>query len=359
MELEKKIQADNDKNSLDAKFLKKGVYIALFSGLSYGLYTAFMTMGMATGVWNEWYGPLTTLSSFAIIYVLGSLGSAINDVCSAFWALASGALRGKISDLLRCVNSKPGHMMILAALIGGPIAGTAYVIALQMAGSIVVPISALCPAIGAILARVLYKQKITSRTLLGIGMCLVASFLITSTSLSADAPDTMFLGICIAFIAALGWGFEGCVAGYGTALIDSEIGITIRQVTSGVTNLFIILPLFALLDGNIFNSINLTFLAFTSGTSITWFVLSGLFAFLSFMTWYKGNSMCGAALGMACNSTFAFWGPFCCWIVLGVYGGIKGWSLPPIAWIAALIMILGILIIAINPIELFKKRRSN
>ena len=34
--------------------------------------------------------------------------------------------------------------MIVAALIGGPIAGTAYVVALQMAGPIVVPISALC-----------------------------------------------------------------------------------------------------------------------------------------------------------------------------------------------------------------------
>ena len=70
--------------------------------------------------------------------------------------------------------------MILAALIGGPIAGTAYVIALQMAGSIVVPISALCPAIAAILGKVLYKQELNKRMAFGILICVCASFLIGS-----------------------------------------------------------------------------------------------------------------------------------------------------------------------------------
>ena len=89
-----------------------------------------------------------------------------------------------------------------------------------------------------------------------------------------------------------------------------------------------------------------------------WFAASGLCAFVSYMSWYKGNSMCGAALGMACNGTYSFWGPFCCWIVLGVFGGIDGWGLAPIAWIAAVLMVLGILVIAMNPLDLFKKREE-
>lgn len=345
------------KKKLSEQFFKKGIMIGLLSGVTYGLYSALLTFGMTKGVWSDWYGPNTAgLSAFAIAYLLGALGSAVNDICSAIWAMINAAVKGKFGDFIRCLNTTPGRMMILAALAGGPVANTAYVIGLQMAGSIVTPISALCPAIGAILGRVLFKQEISKRVTIGIIICVIASFLIGSTSIGSDAPDGMFLGLCIAFFAALGWGFEGCIAGYGTSMIDSEIGITIRQATSGLANLFILVPIFGKISGSVKLSFDLAGQAFTSGPAMIWFALSGLCAFVSFMTWYKGNSMCGTALGMACNGTYSFWGPFFCWIILGIFGGIDGWSLPPIAWISAILMMFGILVIAVNPIDLFRKK---
>lgn len=352
------LEAITAKNKLSSDFLKKGISIALFSGLMYGFYSAFLTLGMTKGVWGDWYGANTAgLSAVVITYVLGALGSAVNDTCSAVWAVIYATVKGKLGDFFRCLKTKPGAVMILAALIGGPISSTAFVVALQMAGSIVIPITALCPAIGAILGRILFKQKLDKRMMLGIAICVVSSFMIGSTSIGGDAPAGMFLGICIAFIAALGWGFEGCVAGYGTSMIDSEIGITIRQATSGLSNLIILVPLFGMIfgDGIKFSS-NLVTQAFTSGPAMIWFALSGLCAFVSYMSWYNGNSMCGAALGMACNGTYSFWGPFCCWIILGVIGGMDGWSLPPIVWISAVLMMFGILVIAMNPMDLFKKK---
>jgi hypothetical protein len=110
-------------------------------------------------------------------------------------------------------------------------------------------------------------------------------------------------------------------------------------------------------DGMLF-SFDLAVQAFTSAPAMIWFALSGLFSFLSYMFWYRGNSMCGAALGMACNGTYSFWGPFWCWIVLGVLGGMDGWGLPPIAWIAAVLMAFGILVIAMNPMDLFVKKEA-
>ncbi|WP_346884260.1 hypothetical protein [Clostridium sp. UBA4395] len=352
------LEAITAKNKLSSDFLKKGISIALFSGLMYGFYSAFLTLGMTKGVWGDWYGANTAgLSAVAITYVLGALGSAVNDTCSAVWAVIYATVKGKLGDFFRCLKTKPGAVMILAALIGGPISSTAFVVALQMAGSIVIPITALCPAIGAILGRILFKQKLDKRMMLGIFICVVSSFMIGSTSIGGDAPAGMFLGICIAFIAALGWGFEGCVAGYGTSMIDSEIGITIRQATSGLSNLIILVPLFGMIFGDgIKFSTNLVSQAFTSGPAMIWFALSGLCAFVSYMSWYNGNSMCGAALGMACNGTYSFWGPFCCWIILGVIGGMDGWALPPIVWISAVLMMFGILVIAMNPMDLFKKK---
>jgi drug/metabolite transporter (DMT)-like permease len=347
------------KKKLSSQFFKKGISIAIFSGIMYGFYSAFLSLGMTKGVWSDWYGTNTAgLSAFVITYVLGALGSAVNDSCSAIWAMLYAGIRGKFGDFLRCINTTPGRVMILAALIGGPISSTAYVIGLQMAGSIVIPITALCPAIGAILGRILFKQELNKRMTLGIAICVAASFMIGSTSITGSAPKGALLGICIAFIAALGWGFEGCVAGYGTSMIDSEIGITIRQATSGLSNLIILIPIMGMLAGSVKLSTHLVAQAFTSGSAMIWFAVSGLCAFVSYMSWYKGNSMCGAALGMACNGTYSFWGPFACWIILGVIFGKSGWSIPAIGWIAAVLMVFGILVIAMNPMDLFRKKED-
>ena len=113
-----------------------------------------------------------------------------------------------------------------------------------MAGSIVVPISALCPAIGAILARFLFRQPLTPRMMLGILICLSASALIGFSSMGGiEARPHMMLGLFFGFLAALGWGIEGCVCGYGVSIIDSEVGITIREVTIGISNLIILVPI--------------------------------------------------------------------------------------------------------------------
>ncbi|MBU5484524.1 hypothetical protein KQI86_09295 [Clostridium sp. MSJ-11] len=353
------LEATAAKKKLSSNFFKKGVSLALFSGLAYGLYTASLTMGMTKGVWADWYGDNTAgLSAFVVAYLLAAIGNAINDTCSAIWALLYSGVKGKFKDFVRCINTKPGRIMILAALIGGPVAGTAYVIAIQMAGSIVVPISALCPAIAAILGKVLYKQELNKRMALGIGVCVFASFLIGSTGFSGGASAGTFVGILIAIIAALGWGFEGCVAGYGSAMIDPEIGICIRQVISGIANLFILVPIFGMMAGGINISTDLVIQAFTSTSAMPWFVLSGLLSFITFMTWYAGNSMCGAGLGTACNGTYSFFGPLFCLLLLGVYGGMDGWALPPVAWIGALIMMFGILTISMNPLDLLKRKKT-
>lgn len=49
-------QALAAKQALANGFRKKGIAIAVASGMLYGLYTAFMTQGMASGIWATWYG---------------------------------------------------------------------------------------------------------------------------------------------------------------------------------------------------------------------------------------------------------------------------------------------------------------
>ncbi|MDR2373027.1 MAG: hypothetical protein LBD77_02760 [Bifidobacteriaceae bacterium] len=340
------------------RFFVKGLGIAVFSGILYGLYSAFVSGAQTTGPWLAWFGTDSGLTAFAQVYVLGMLACGLNDCLSAVWAVGLLAVKGKLADLKRSAASKPGLVMVACALVGGPIANGAYLIALKMAGPAAAPITALCPVVGAVIGRVLFKQAINARMATGIAICLTASLMIGSTSFGAEAPPTMALGLAIAFIAAVGWGVEGAIAGYGTVLIDYQVGITIRQLTAGIAGLGLFVPALCLTSGDAGLFGSLLGQAAGDGRSMALFAVAGLFSFLSFGLWYRGNSMCGTALGMACNGSYSFWTPLFCWLVLGLGFGQAGWAVAPIVWLAAPIMFVGLLMVAVNPLTLLTWRQS-
>lgn len=371
-------------------FFIKGVLIALVSGLLYGVFSACLLAATGSGAWVDWYGEWyvngteATINGVVMTFVmacliLGALGSGINDTVSAIWMIAKAGIKGKFVDFLRCLKSKPGAVMIVCAIIGGPVASTAYVIALSMSGPIASPISALCPAIGAIIGRVLFKQKLSFRMVCGILICILAAFMIGSSAFTDIKIDVQFLiGLAIAFIAALGWGIEGSVAGYGTSVMDYEIGIAIRQMTSGIITLFVLTPVLFLIAGNMGIYPAMLINAFVGpvidsatgvlASPIIFFLISGFAAGMSFGLWYKGNSMCGSALGLACNATYSFWVPLFSFLFCGLYLGwgyvdgsldvSTGYVMTPIQWAAAIVMIVGILLIAVNPLKLFRRGAS-
>ena len=350
------------KQAQEKSYRKKGIFIALMSGFLYGGYTAFMTQGMATGVWVDYYGGTGVaagLSAFALVYTLSAVGAAVNDICSAVWTLIYAAIIGRLGDFARSINTKPGRILIVAVIIGGPLASTAYVIGLQMAGSIIVPIAALNAAIGAIIGRIIYKQKLSGGMILGIVICFAAAVIIGLfgygipegglAGIFGNMSGEAVIGIIAAFCAALGWGIEGAVGGYACCMVDTEVAICIRQCTSGIVNAVILCSLLSLMGGDgIGSGLALVGHALADGPSIWMFFIGGVFASWSFKFWYKGASMCGAALGMGCNGTYAFWGPLYCLVVCGLIFGGEGWNIAWPGWVGAIIMVIGIFVLAIS-----------
>ena len=353
------------------KYFIRGIAFAMASGICYGLYTGFLTLAQTQGVWGEWFagsewgGGQAALGAFAVTFALAALAAGINDFISGIWSLIVCAKNRQLADLWKTVKSKPGLVMMLCAAIGGPFATIAYVVALNSATAagnpgVIVPIAALNCAIGAVLGRLFFKQTLNAHKVAGIAICLLSAALIGGTSFATMGPGAL-MGCLFAFLAAFGWGFEGCVAGFGTILIDYRIGIAIRQVTAGVLELFMVFPLLMLFGGGAEALGSVAKAAFTS-PAMLFFLISGFFAMPAFSFWYKGNSMCGTALGMACNGMYAFWGPFFIWIILGVLniGGMAA-DYPPLSsaqWIGALIMVAGIFCIAVNPAELLRSKKK-
>ena len=349
------------------RFMAKGIAFAVASGICYGLYTAFLTLGETQGVWGQWFGGEAwggnaSLGAFAVTFALAALAAGLNDLFSGLWSLAVCAKNGQLGDLWKTVKTKPGRAMMLCAAIGGPVATIAYVVALNSATAagnpgVIVPIAALNCAIGTVLGRILFKQRLEMHKVAGILVCLAAAGVIGGASFASMEPNTL-LGCAFAFLAAFAWGFEGCVAGFGTVLIDYRIGIAIRQLTASLLELAVAFPVLAAIGGDIALAPAMLSAAATD-PSIIVFAISGLFAMPAFSFWYKGNSMCGTALGMACNGMYAFWGPLFIWLLMGALniGGMAE-SYPPLAavqWAGAVTMVAGIFLIVIDPISILKK----
>lgn len=341
------------KKQAESYFMRKGVIIAILSGVTYGFYTAFLTLGDARGVWADWYGAKTT---FIALLILSAMSSATNDCLSGIWSMVNLIIKGEAGDFFRTLKTRPGIMMCLCAVIGGPVASTCYVVALQMGGSVIVPIASLNAVFGALIGHFAFRQHLDRNMIIGIFICLFSATVIGGTSFARISVEAG-IGCLVALICALGWGIEGAVGGFGTALIDYQIGIAIRQCTAGFVNLVILVPVLCaftpdpdLQTGNLFVN------AF--GTPVViFFAISGLFSAVSYAFWYKGNSMCGAALGMVCNGSYAFWGPFCCWVIIGLIAGDEGYSLGIVQWLAALVMVYGIAMVGgLNPLEVFRNK---
>lgn len=350
--------------------MARGIAFAVASGICYGLYTAFLTLGETQGVWGQWFGGEAwggnaPLGAFAITFTLAALAAGLNDLFSGLWSLVVCAKNGQLGDLQKTVTTKPGRVMMLCAAIGGPVATIAYVVALNSATAsgnpgVIVPIAALNCAIGAVLGRVLFKQRLEAHKVAGVLVCLAAAGDIGGASFAGMGPDAL-LGCAFAFLAAFGWGFEGCVAGFGTALVDYRIGIAIRQLTAGLLELVVAFPALAAIGGDVALVPGMLATA-AIDPSILAFAVSGLFAMPAFSFWYKGNSMCGTALGMACNGMYAFWGPLFIWLLMGALnvGGMSE-NYPPLTavqWIGAVAMVAGIFLIAVNPASILKRKED-
>ncbi len=313
------------------KFKAIGVTTGLISGLMYGLYTTFVLIA-------GYYKPLAgAVGLFAAPYVT----SGLNDLFAGIWLTAYNVKTGRIREIGRSLRLFPGKIILIGSLVGGPIASGAYLMGLAMAGAYAIPISAMYILFGALFARIFLKQKIVPRVGIGMVICVVGAIVINWVR--PEGSTNFTLGIICAFVAAIGWALEGVFAAYGSAMLDTDVVINIRQLLSGIVDLIVILPLvggMGLLKGTLF-----------SLPPVMWLLVSGLCAAISYLCWYKSNSTIGCAMGMSLNITYAFWGVLFCILFLKQ-------PLTPTIIIGSIIIILGAVLVSVDPFELLKKKEE-
>lgn len=326
--MQTQVSAETKMKAVGKKFRVAGISNGLVSGLTYGVYSTLVMV--ASG-----FDPLVSAAGFlAAPFVC----SGLNDLFAGIWLLIYNAKQGRLKELLRTLKTKPGKMLIIGFLLGGPVANGAYLIGLAMAGAYAIPISATCSLFGALFAWVFLKQRPTKRVVLGMVMCVFGAIIINWVKPEGSPNFTM--GIICALIAAVAWGLEGVFSSFGGAMIDTDVAVNLRELVSGLVVLVLILPLVG--------GLNLLGGTLSAGVPALWLILSGLSAAVSFVCWYKANSMVGCAIGMSLNVTYAFWGVLFCVLFLGQ-------TLTPTIVLGSVVIVMGAIVVTMNPLDLFRK----
>ena len=312
----------------DKRFVKRGNLIALVSGATFGIHTALLGLAMTFTVMT---GDVSYMVWYLVI-------AAANEVLATIWLSLNNVREGRFQEVIRSFKTFPGKMACVGGILGGPIANGAYLLGIAFAGATyAVPITALKAVISAFLAAIFLKQKIKTRIWLGVIICIKGAIIIYYTPPEGN-PENFALGLIFALVAAAGWGIEGMLAAYGSAVLDTKATINLRYIASSIVFIFILLPII----GGIPELIGL--LPQTSGMLLL--TIAAGFAGLSFLQWYKGNSMCGVAKGAALNGTYPLWTILFTMIVM------LDASITPMVAIGAIVIVIGATIVSLGDVSL-------
>ena len=147
-----------------------------------------------------------------------------------------------------------------------------------------------------------------------------------------------------ALLAVVGWGSEAVLCAWGMRddAVDNETALQIRETTSGLVYLLVVLPIFGAW-------------AFTASAIPSWatgvLVLSALAGTASYLFYYKGIAVIGAARGMALNISYSAWAVVFGFVILGAVPG-------PVEIICCLVILGGTVLAACDWEELFGRKKA-
>lgn len=110
-----------------------------------------------------------------------------NDLFAGIWLTLYNMKKKQLREMWAAIHTFPGKMIVLGALLGGPMANGAYLAGLSMAGAYAIPITATCSLFGAVFAWIFLKQKPTKKVAAGMVLCVAGALSLTGQNQS-QAP---------------------------------------------------------------------------------------------------------------------------------------------------------------------------
>ena len=263
---------------------------------------AGITWALETIILGVALGMTPFISTEQAIFLAPFASTFLHDAFSAIWCFLYNTVKGNLKNVWKAFKTKSGKWVVIAAVIGGPVGMTGYVLAVNYMGASIGAIaSAIFPAIGSVLAFIFLKEKMKWHQWLFLIATLLGVYGL-SYSPNLDVKN-FWLGLIGALMCSFGWGIEAVIL--AKCLKDPEVtdeyALQIRQATSALCYGIIILP--------VLKGWGFTASLFTTGTGwlLPTIALAGLFATVSYIFYYKAIAQIGASKAMALNVTYTAW----------------------------------------------------
>ncbi len=308
----------------------------LASGLLWGLDTVILGIGLAM---SPYIGTEEALALAAIV------GAALHDVFCAFWLFLYMAVRRRLKDTLAALKTRSGKVVMLGALLGGPVGMTGYVIAINNIGAgYTAIISSFYPAFGTVMAVLLLKERMSARQVVALFVALAGIIAMGYLSADTTVVGDPVVGLLGALACVVGWGSEAVLCAWGMRddSVDNETALQIRETTSAIVYCVFVLPMFG---AWLFTLSAIP----TAATGVV--ALAGLAGAVSYLFYYKGISVIGAAKGMALNISYSAWAVLFGVILLGAIPG-------PIEIVCCIAILCGTVLAASDWKELFSRTKK-
>jgi drug/metabolite transporter (DMT)-like permease len=320
-------------------FARRGLLWGVLSGITWGIVGVLLGLALSMPPFSDSHPgsvPLWGLLAAPLV------GACLHDTFAALWLVTYNVSSGRGKEYVRTLRTTPGAMICLGGVFGGPVFMSGYLIAIRLSGAFyALAITATYPIIGALLAALILKEKTSARLWFGIVLCMVGAVLVGYLPPQGGTGTYFYIGIAAAVVAAIGVALEGIFSTWGMDLVDANIALGIRELTSSVIYLAIILPLL---------SASGILVAAASHKSFLILAVAGVIGGYSFQIWYRGFNMAGVSRTMALNITYALWGLLFGWAFTAA-------SVTTSLLLGALLITAGAVITVLNPKEFLVLRR--
>lgn len=257
----------------------------------------------------------------------------LHDLFSTLWMFLYMVCTRQVGKLFKALKTSSTKYVVLASILGGPIGMTGYLLSVKYIGpSYAATISSIYPAVGAVLAAIFLKERISKKGYIGLAVSILGIALL---GFGNNSGETNLIGFLFAGLSVLGWGAESVICSYG--MKDEDISpkqaLQIRQFISAVCSGVIILPLL--------KAYPLVFEAL-KGDIIWVIIITALMGTISYVCYYTAIHKLGPTRAMGLNITYVVWAMVFDKFLLGHDITIK-------MIICALMVMIGSFVVATQP----------
>lgn len=261
-------------------------------------------------LWGAWYVPgdaIYTVAPFADMpagdsYLLAAMVVTILNAIAVLIAMFIWvSVLGKAKDYGRTLRQIRISRWYAPAGVAGLLAIFGSVVAIAYVGAGFSAVAALLyPIVGSIAAKAWYGETITKRAALGILVIVLGGVVIYAPGIIGEITGVGgggWPGYVGGFLAIIGWGMEGAIAGRALDVSDPDIGLTLRFTAEVLIWLIVAVPVASGVAGGAFwGTVGA---ALSNGSVWLLLVLLGLTFGFCYVSWYKSFPLIGVGRGQA------------------------------------------------------------